>query len=409
VAVVAAAIAVGLAAQPAAAQRAEEGGSEFRGRVAPTVDAATGKVLNEAIEALNEEKYAEAQAAIGTLRLERLSPYERSKVEQVLYSVSYAQEHYDEAREHLEKAIDAGGLNEQEISQVRYQNAQLYMAQERWKDGAAALEDWIKTNPDANSSAYYLLAIAYYQLQEYDRALLPAQKAVELSAKPQESWLQLLLALYVEKAQYRKAVPLLKTLIAMAPQKKTYWTELSGIYGQIDDYADSLATMQLAYGAGLLTDDADLRRLADLLVFNNVPYRGGQILEAAIEKKQVNPDSKLYEKLADCWIAAGELEKAVRPLERGAELASTGDLFVRLGEVQLQRSEWDDAADALDRGMRKGSLKDAANAQMLMGVALYKEKKLANARTWFERAKQSPKHRRTAESYLQAIKAETSL
>ena len=48
---------------------------------APTIDAATGKALNAAIEFLNMEKYAEAQAAIGELKMDKLSPYEKSKVE----------------------------------------------------------------------------------------------------------------------------------------------------------------------------------------------------------------------------------------------------------------------------------------------------------------------------------------
>ena len=76
---------------------------------------------------------------------------------------------------------------------------------------------------------------------------------------------------------------------------------------------------------GLVTEDAEIRRLTDLLLFNDVPYRGGQILEEAIQKKAVNVDDKVYDKLANCWIAAGELDKAIDPLERGGELASSGE------------------------------------------------------------------------------------
>jgi hypothetical protein len=91
------------------------------------IDAATAKALNTAIEALNMEKYAEAQAAIDMLKMDKLSPYEHSKVEQILFNIAYAQEKYDEARGHLQKSIDAGGLNEQEVAQARYQSAQLYL------------------------------------------------------------------------------------------------------------------------------------------------------------------------------------------------------------------------------------------------------------------------------------------
>jgi tetratricopeptide (TPR) repeat protein len=164
--------------------------------------------------------------------------------------------------------------------------------------------------------------------------------------------------------------------------------------------------MQLAYGANLLTDDTEIRRLADLQLFNGVPYRCGQTLQAAIEHGTVKVDEKLYEKIANCWIAAGELEKAVPPLSRGAELSSSGDTFVRVAEVQFQRADWPAMQAALERALAKGQLKDAPNAHLLMGIALMSQRKLAEARPWFERALQSEKTRQNAKSYLQLISSQ---
>jgi tetratricopeptide (TPR) repeat protein len=384
---------------------------------APTIDAATGKVLNEAIELLNKEDFKGASAKIETLKLDKLSPYERSKVEQIMFNISYSQEKYDDARGHLQKAIDAGGLNQQEVEQARYQAAQLYMQQEKWKEGAAALEEWFKTATKPNSAAYYLLAVAYYQqgvaatgkaaTDLFGKALAPAKKAVELMEKPQESWLAMLSALYLQREEFKESIPILQQLIALAPAKKTYWMQLSSIYGQIEDYPNALAAIQVAYNAGLVTEDSELRRLADLLLFNSVPYRGAQVLEAAIEKKTVKLDEKLYEKLANCWIAAGEFDKAIGPLQKSAELSGSGDTFVRLGELQAQREDWGASIVALQKGMEKGQLKDTANAQLMMGVAYYSQKNYKEARTFFERASQSAKHKQIATSYLQAIKALT--
>jgi hypothetical protein len=44
------------------------------------------------------------------------SPYEYSTVEQILYVISYTEERYAEAREHLQNAIVAGGLNEEQVA-----------------------------------------------------------------------------------------------------------------------------------------------------------------------------------------------------------------------------------------------------------------------------------------------------
>jgi tetratricopeptide (TPR) repeat protein len=384
---------------------------EEEAAAAPTqasIDAQTGKILNEAIELLNMEKHAEAKARIDTLTLDKLSPYERGRTEQILFNIAYAREQFQEARDHLQKAIDSGGLNAQEIDAARYQSAQLFLQEEKWKEGAAALEEWFKTALNPNSAAYYLLAVAYYQQDDFNRALAPAKKAVELmdQAKPNESWLGMLSALHLQREEFREAIPVLEQLVSVAPDKKTYWMQLSSVYGQMEDYANALGIMQLAYVAGLVTDDSEVRRLADLLMFNDVPYRGAQVLEAAIEKKTVNIDEKLYEKLANCWIQAGELDKSLAPLQRAAELAATGDLWVRLAEVHVQRDDWTGAISAVERAVAKGQLKDPGNAQLMLGIAHYNKKEYTAARPFFERARQSERHRQLADSYLQAIRAQ---
>jgi len=239
--------------------------------------------------------------------------------------------------------------------------------------------------------------------ERVEHAVAPAKKAVELMTTPQENWITMLLSLYLQREQFKDAIPLLLRLIELAPTNKSYWLQLSAIYGQVDDYANALAITQLAYGANLLTEDAEIRRLADLQLFNGIPYRCGQTLEAAIEHGTVKIDEKLYDKLSNCWIAAGELDKALPPLSRAAELASNGDEFVRLAEVQLQRADWPAMQAALERALGKGQLKDAANAHLLLGLALLNQHKLTDARPWFERALQSEKTRQNARSYLQLI------
>ncbi len=391
-------------ALPAAAQAT----SDVRaGKAAPgEMGIATAKALNIAIEALGKERYDEAAAAIATLEGSRLSPYERSRLEQIRFNLAFARGRYDEARAHLSAAVEAGGLSAQEIEQARYQTAQIYMTEQRWQEGAAALEQWFATVPNPNSGAYYLLAVAYYQMGDHDRALAPAQRAVDLSDTPQESWGALLLALKLERQEFQDAVRLLQRLIVIAPAKKAYWTQLSAVYGQLEDYRSAAAITQLAYDAGLLTNEAEIRRYVDLLVWNGLPYRGARVLEDAIGRQAVSlVDAAVYEKLADCWIAAREFERAVAPLQRAGELSSSGEPFARLAEVEMQRDDWAAAEAALRRALGKGGLRDPANAELLLGVALINQNRLGEARPWFERAARSPAHREVARAYLDSIAA----
>jgi tetratricopeptide (TPR) repeat protein len=370
---------------------------------APTISERTGEQLNEAIEFLNNDDYASARTVLSEIKLDKLSPYERSRVEQIWSGIEYAQEDYDAARKHLEQAIAAGGFNESEVSQARYQIAQIYMTEEDWVRGAQALEEWFRTAKNPNSAAYYLLAAAYYQQEDLKRALEPAKKAVELSPKPQPSWIELLLALYLTREEYDQAIPLLEQLIAMEPDKKTHWMRLSSLYQQQENYSKALAAMQVAYNAGYLSEESEYVRLVDMLRFNEIPYRAARVLDKAIDDGNVKPNAEIYERLADCWIQARDFDEAIPPLERAAGMAGNGELYVRLGQVQVQREEWEAAVAALQDGIDKGGLKDEGQAHILMGIALFNQKKLADARTWFQRATRSEKHRDLASDYIKLI------
>jgi tetratricopeptide (TPR) repeat protein len=393
---------LGVATLPSPAFAAEEK------REAPPIDASTGKHLNEAIEALNADKYADAAAILGKLNLEKLSPYEQSRVHQVYASIANAQNHYDDARKHLAAAVASGGMNDEEISSANYQIAQLYIVEERWKEGIDALNKWFQTAVNPNSTAYYLLAVAYYQTKNLQAALVPAEKAVELAETPKEGWIQLLLALRLEREEYKLAIPLLKHLIALAPQKKNYWIQLSAINRQIEQYDDSLAALEIAHMAGLLTEPSELQQLADLESYVGVPYRAAKMLDAAMTKNQLPTDQKTYEKTADAWIAAREYNKAMAPLQKAAELSPNGDLYVRLGQVYVQRQDWAPASNAFQKAIDKGGLKDVGATQLLMGIALYSQKQPKEARAWFQKASQHDKVKKQADSWIAHIDNELS-
>ncbi len=381
---------------------------EEKPKSAPTISERTGEKLNEAIALLDTDNYAGAIAVLSEINLEKTSPYERSRIEQIWAGISYAQGDYDAARQHLTQAVAAGGFNENEISQARYQIGQMYMAEEKWKEGAAALEDWFRTAKDPNSAAYYLLAAAYYQMEDLNRALEPAKKAVELTDKPQPSWIELLLGLYLQRENYDASVPLLERLIAMEPDKKTHWLRLSSLYQAQEKYPQALAAMQVAYNADYMTQESDYIRLSDMLRFNDIPYRAARVMETAIDDGKVTANAEVYEKLANAWIQAGDFEKAIPPLERAARMSDSGDLYARLGQVQVQREKWDDAVKALQNGIDKGNLDDLGNTELMMGIALLNQKKLGDARGWFQRASRSEKHRKMAVSYIQLIDSRRS-
>ena len=226
-----------------------------------------------------------------------------------------------------------------------------------------------------------------------------------MAKTPKEAWIRLLLALHMEKKQYKQALPLVEQLVSLYP-KKPYWMQLSAIYAELGEDSKALATQQLAYQEGFLTEDKELRRLAQMYLFHDLPYRAALILDKAIEEEAVASDTKALELLGNSWLAAREYDRALEPLERAAEVSEDGELFLRLGRVYIQREEWGKAAEELTKALEKGNLDEVGNVHLLLGIAIYNQKRLGPARRSFVRALDFEESNKHAQQWLKVIDRE---
>ena len=383
----------------------QQGKRSLRSLSSYEVDERTTKNLNAAREGFANQDYDAAEASLGRLRPRSLNPLERQQAHELRAYIAAARGETDKAREHFETAIAQGTMNARQRAETRFLIARLYIGDEMWPEAIENLQTWFEIAPNPNATGYYLLALAYYQAGDLAAALAPAQQAVDLTDAPQEGWLQLLLALRLTRKEYRESVPLLEALVQLYP-KKSYWISLSTVYGALDNYEEALVPLQLAYSQGYLTEDSELQRLAQLLLFLGLPYRAAHVLEDGLEQKRMEADSEVYELLGNSWIAAREFDKTVEPLTRAAELGQDGDLFVRLAQVQIQREKWAAAALVLRRAIEIGNLTKPGDAKLLMGIAAYNSDRPKQARTWFTRARAHKETRSEADQWLSHIERE---
>jgi tetratricopeptide (TPR) repeat protein len=345
-----------------------------------TVTEQMHKRLSAAHEALEAEQYKEAAVILKELekRAKRLNPYERSLIYQMLGMTEASQEKYEQALVYFEKCLLEEALPHGAIVSTRFTIAQLYMATEEFEKAVKALEKWFKEVETPNANAYYLLAAAYYQLDEVKKAIVPAEKAIKIAKKPKPPWLQLLVGLYYETKQYPKAVKPLETLIMIDP-KKSYWTQLSSLYAHLEQEEKSLAVMQLAYAQDYLAKNNDLRALAQLYLYHALPYRAGLVLEKAREDGFIEENASYWEMLANSWLLARELDRALEPLQTGAEISEKGDLYARLGQLYLEREQWKDGAQALKSAIEKGKLQDEFTTHLLLAISFYHQKQYSSS------------------------------
>ena len=103
---------------------------------------------------------------------------------------------------------------------------------------------------------------------------------------------------------------------------------------------------------------------------------------------------------------AREYSRAIEPLRLAAELDEAGDLYVRLGQVYLERESWKEANAAFDVAFEKGTLKDPGKANLLQGIALYHQDRHRLARKHFAAALAEESSRTSAKSWLELLKRE---
>lgn len=399
-AVVAAALlgAPGPSAWPAHAEDGASGPS--RGRRVQTVSEAFNRRLQAASDLLADDKVEEAREVADALARRRgLNDYERALVWQLQAFVEYALGNTEAAIAAFEKCLAQDALPPATQRDLQLDLGQLYLATGRTDEAVATLEDWLSQVESPSAEAEYLLGSAHARKEDWKKAASHAARAVAMTEKPRQSWLQLLLACRVANGELRESIGVLQRLITLYP-KKTWWTQLASIYAELGEGEKSLATLELAYRQGLLDRPAELVNLARLYLHFDVPVKAARVLERAVDEGVLAPDAENLELLGNAWMAAREFDAALGPLSRAAELSDEGAVYFRLGQIHAEREEWEQARESLEKALAKGGLDDPANALLLSGVASYHSDRPAAARRAFERASGFEATREQATSWL---------
>lgn len=224
-------------------------------------------------------------------------------------------------------------------------------------------------NRELSADDYMRLANEQVLLEDFEAALPLAKRAVAMSEdNPREGWLRLLLGIHFSLEQYPEAAGVLERLVSLWP-KKTYWMQISLVYATIGEGHKSLAALETAYREGFLTESRELVRLAQLYLQHEMPYKAAAVLEKGFEDELIEDTKRNWELLANSLIRAQELDRALVPLERAAELSEDGNLYMRIGQIHLEAGKRKKAAAAFSRAVEKGNLDRPDSANILLDVA----------------------------------------
>jgi len=346
--------------------------------------------LEDAYAALDKEDYDGVRATLDRMKRKdrRLNAHERALMWQTYAYADSSQEKYEDAIRAFELAMKDDALPDATMQNVRYNVAQLYLILERYDEAIAGFQSWLSHATEPTPNGYFMLAMAYLQTDRRDKALIYAKQAVDAAGDaPREPWLQLLASLLIQDGAYADAAPVMEALVAHFP-KKAYFTQLSALYGELDRHDRSLATLELAYVQGLLTEGSELKTLAQLYLYNQVPVKAAHVLQKGLADGALEDDADSWQLLGDAWLQAKERNEAAQPMTKAAKLADTGEPWLRLARIQLDAGSWSEARSSLQAALHKGGLSDPGSAYVLIGITHVSQDQLQAARDAFEQAKQ---------------------
>ncbi len=363
----------------------------------------TYKLLTAAQEMMAVENYSKAESQLlALLKTTQSGSYDRAVVQQTLAYVYSSTERYAKATTQFEQALNSGALPEQVSHDLRYNLAQLYIAEQRYNSGLQLLKLWIEKEPSPPNSAHVLMASGYYYINDFKGAIRHLKIAIKQTAKPEEAWYQLLLSAHIEAKQYRSAIKVLETLISDFPYQKNYWQQLSALYLQEKKEVSALAVKALMQRIEL-TDSRVLLSLVDMYRYLQIPYKAATLLDKAMKDGIVAKNQKNLSRLADCWIAARELDNAASILKTVAKLDNSGKADLKYGRVLFSLQQWQQSSAALTQSIQELSGKEVGAATLSLAKVQYYLDDYAKAKVLFNKVLAYPREQQQAQDWLQYI------
>ena len=266
---------------------------------------------------------------------------------------------------------------------------QLSYSEGNYKTAIDYMEQWISMEANPSSLGFDIIAASYWQLKDKKKALKFSERALCVAkankSKPKESTYNLLIALYNENQRIKDMLPLFEELVRFYP-KKRYWTQLSGVYGELKEEKKQLSSLEAAHDQRLLDKETEYVSLYQLLMRAEAPLKAARVMQYGIEKEFVKENEKHLKYLAQGWHMAQELDKAEPVYEKAAIKSEEGELYVFLGQIYLATDRYKKAKQALQLGLKKGKLKDPVTVNILLGQVAYELQDFEDATKFFRTA-----------------------
>jgi hypothetical protein len=236
------------------------------------------------------------------------------------------------------------------------------------------------------SSDLMIMSQLYYQQRDCKKSSVWGDRAVSSAEKegvaPKEVIFQIRLQCASDANDTNAMEAALYDLVHMT-NKVSYWNNLIRLERQDErDDRNTLMIYRVMFDTNSMLADTDYIEMAQLLGDAALPGEAQMVLEKAISSGIVKDEHKERTiRLLNAMQARADADKQGLPaLETEAAENSAGQLDMKLGEVYFGTRDYQAAATAISRGLRKGQIKQPDQAYVYLGRVWAAEHQPAEAR-----------------------------
>lgn len=347
----------------------------------PPVRRLVGVPLNDAVKLVNEKKFDEALAKVMEAdKVEMKTPYEEFMVSRSLgfIAINKMPQDFAAATTAYNRMVASGGAPEPERAAMYGVALRLNFQAKDYAKTIAAAKELEKIGP-LDETGYQVLATSYYTINDFANTVTTVKAATAAKGgKGDADLLGLQLnaqAKLMDDAGYKQTLDQLAT-VSSQPE----------VWGQVMDFAFSTKNLgdhhllnlyRLAMLVGTMRD-TDYAAMATIDLSNGLPNEGKEALTKGMKTGELLAQ-------ANTMLANDQGTLPVLAAE-AAKTTANGEIDVKLGESYMTYKRYDEAVAALQKGIEKGNLKDMADAQTTLGIALFNAGKKDEALAAFDKA-----------------------
>jgi len=361
------------------------------------------QALDSVRTTLQEGQAEQALEMLNRAKTQARDDYSKAVVEQTYGYIWLELDKPKAAATAFRRALAFDALPEPAQNTMRYNLGGVLSTLGQTAEAVQLLEAYLEHTADPPLQARTLLARLYLAQAKFRTAARLLEEVRAELEHPDETVLLLLVSAYSEGKQLGRTPPLLEELIRLAPKRTAYWQQLAAARLALRQEAQALAVLESAWLQGLIESPSQLTYLAQLYLQQGLPYKAGRLLETEIARNRLKPDPALHRLAARAWQSAREGSKAIAALETSVAASPDPDAYRQLAQLYFSREAWDDAARALQQGIRVASAGPRERMWMSLGVVRYRQGSTGQARAAFEQALAASETRDQAEQWIRYL------